>query len=547
MKAQGPSNSGANDNNPTRTVTTATGQVLRSGTPEAISYGDSGNTGASKTLQSPQDQALQNLADTNPEAADTAMDALGYTNSPNTPKGLITDPVTGNQYVPNAQGVYTAQSKYRAGFAAAKAAGAAAPVDSGAGRAAVTQYTPQTPDTSNVDQFISDDPAINTLMSNIAGLLNPPKQTSTLMQDYKKLQKQSGLDEINEELIDADTVINGTEDDIRNEIQTAGGLATDSQVQAMSLARNKGLLKRYNQLVQMKTDATNQLNTLSSLNAQDKSIAQQRVDSQIGAMFNMATFRQQAQNNTKEQYRWLATQMGVDGLYNSVAQDPRQLAFAEKILGTGAGGLAILAATAAQERAQKAEMDKLDISYKKASIANIYSEISERGKPKVKPASGVERGALAFFNRAFDASKNVAPIEAGFASNPAKAAGLGLWGLFQSQEQRSYKQAQRAFTEARLRKESGAAIPPAEYDADSKTYFIQPGDDAAAIAQKQKARAQVLEGLRFSAGSAYNEFYGDDAIQSIDVNGNTYYVGQIVSNNDGQYGVVLPDGSIEIQ
>lgn len=271
------------------------------------------------------------------------------------------------------------QSRYQTGLSTLQNSGIPAPSDAGAARMQLASAVPQAPeDTTAVDNFISEDPAINGLMANIAALLNPQNQTTSLMQDYKKLYKQSGLDEINEELIDAETVIDGTEDDIRNEIQTAGGLATDSQVQAMSLARNKGLLKRYNQLVQMKTDATNQLNTLVQLNGQDKQIAQQRIDSQISAMFNMANFRQNATNNTRQQYQWMASQMGADGLYNSLSQDPRQLAFAEKILGTGPGGLQKLAATAAQDRARQMQMQDLDMAAKRADIANTQSQIAAR-------------------------------------------------------------------------------------------------------------------------------------------------------------------------
>lgn len=291
------------------------------------------------------------------------------------------------------------QSRYQQGMAAATAAGVPAPVDAGAARTAMASYAPPAPqDTSAVDAYISDDPAINTLMSGITQLLNPQKQTTTLMQDYKSLYKQSGLDDINEELIDAETVINGTEDDIRNEIQTAGGFGTESQVQAMALSRNKGLLKRYNQLVQMKTDATNQLNTLSSLNAQDKQIAQQRIDSQIGNMFNLANFRQQAINNTKEQARWLTTTMGADGVYNAYKNDPRQLSMLEKTLGVAPGGLQTLASQAATERARKAQMESLDMAAKQASIraSNLSSdktqmEINAMSGSGTPDAAGVQQ------------------------------------------------------------------------------------------------------------------------------------------------------------
>lgn len=256
--------------------------------------------------------------------------------------------------------------------------GGSPPPDAGKAMSAVSSATPYEPDQSAVDQYISADPNVNTLMQGITQLLQPQEQTTSLMEDYQKLYKESGLDQINHELIDADTVINGTEDDIRNEIQTAGGFGTDSQIQAMALSRNKGLLKRYNQLVQMKTDATNQLNTLSSLNAQDKQMAQTKLNTQIDSMFKLANFRQQAQNNTQEQARWLTQTMGADGLYNAYKNDPKQLSMLEHTLGLAPGGLSTAATQAAKQRT-------LDTALKNAQIANAnraQTEVVDTGHGK---------------------------------------------------------------------------------------------------------------------------------------------------------------------
>lgn len=140
------------------------------------------------------------------------------------------------------------------------------------------------------------------------------------------------------------------------------------------------------------------------------------------------------------------------------------------------------------------------------------------GKPAAQAArsvTGSERQALAYFNRAKDASDTLAQggLEERIAKQNSAAA---LWGQYapniaQSKDQQLYRQAQRAFTEARLRKESGAAIPQQEYESDAKIYFAQPGDSTETIAQKQRARQAVLDGLKFSSGKAYDEFYGESA------------------------------------
>ncbi len=129
----------------------------------------------------------------------------------------------------------------------------------------------------------------------------------------------------------------------------------------------------------------------------------------------------------------------------------------------------------------------------------------------LRPASGLEKRALNFFNRGQQADADIEALE-------SSIAGLGLAGQarltyapnwLQGQTGRLYTQAQRAFTEARLRKDSGAAIPEHEYENDQRTYFAQPGDGPEELAQKRRARGAILASLGFEAGQALGEFVGD--------------------------------------
>lgn len=255
----------------------------------------------------------------------------------------------------NAQNVLN--NKYQQAHSQLQAGGTTPPSDPGQAMASVAAATPYEPDTTAVDQVFNEDPVINSIMQGAYDFLHPENQKSSLMSDYKSLYKQSGLDDINEELIDAETVLDGTEDDIRNEVQTAGGLATDSQVQAMTLARNKGLLKRYNQLFAAKTSAEQQLNTMMQLDQSDRQMAMQQQQNQLNTMFQLANFRQQATNAAQESYRWL----GAENLYASVGNDPAQLKKVEQVLGIPAGGLALAAANASQERQNGEYMQQLQI------------------------------------------------------------------------------------------------------------------------------------------------------------------------------------------
>lgn len=135
-----------------------------------------------------------------------------------------------------------------------------------------------------------------------------------------------------------------------------------------------------------------------------------------------------------------------------------------------------------------------------------------------KPSTGVEKRSLNFFNRAKDASTELEQVEDGIAGSGLLSQG---WmnvapNFLQSTQAQQYRAAQRAFTEARLRKDSGAAIPESEFDNDRRTYFVVPGDSAETVSQKRRARSSLLASLAFESGRALAEFYGDDAATMID-------------------------------
>ncbi len=128
-----------------------------------------------------------------------------------------------------------------------------------------------------------------------------------------------------------------------------------------------------------------------------------------------------------------------------------------------------------------------------------------------KPATAASRKVLAYWEQMKEAS------DALDLSAPAVAK-MGLGGQarmqyapnwLQSADGRAYTNAQRAFTDARLRQRSGAAIPNHEYENDARTFFVQPGDTPADIARKNAARQKLLDAVAYEAGDAYHEAYGE--------------------------------------
>jgi hypothetical protein len=81
-----------------------------------------------------------------------------------------------------------------------------------------------------------------------------------------------------------------------------------------------------------------------------------------------------------------------------------------------------------------------------------------------------------------------------------------LGGL--SPEQQQVAQARINFITALLRKESGAAIGASEFATAEKNYFPKPGDDAATIAQKQKARETAIKAMQVQAGPGAKQMGG---------------------------------------
>lgn len=72
-----------------------------------------------------------------------------------------------------------------------------------------------------------------------------------------------------------------------------------------------------------------------------------------------------------------------------------------------------------------------------------------------------------------------------------------------SKEYQQFDQAKRNLINAQLRRESGAAIGPSEFDSANKQYFPQPGDSDEVKQQKAANRRASVEAMGREAGPAY--------------------------------------------
>jgi hypothetical protein len=129
--------------------------------------------------------------------------------------------------------------------------------------------------------------------------------------------------------------------------------------------------------------------------------------------------------------------------------------------------------------------------------------------PKDTGGTVDERNAAGYASRMSAAEKIITKVatEDGGAQKPgAIEAVLGgnnmVSNASRSSARQQYRQGQEDWVRAKLRKESGAAIPNDEMEREITTYFPQPGDKPAVIEQKTQARKVAENAMRQSAGKA---------------------------------------------
>lgn len=427
-------------------------------------------------------------------------------------------------------------SPYQQGLSQTLASGTPAPTTLGQAFSTIkgSLPTPQE-DMSATDALLMEDKGWQGLMQMKEEYFNPEKQKVSLMDTYNKLYKKSGLDQLDEEIMDAKTIIEGTEDDIRNEVEMAGGFGTDSQVQALALSRNKVLLKNFNNLVALRESKAEHLGTMMNLAEKDRSYADSQFDRMLNYDMQMLNYRDKFVQNARDQYNKYTPQQ----LQSMLSGNPRQLAFAEQIMGVGPGGLERLT------NAPLSEMDQLDLDYKKGQIelqksslltdkaqrANINSQINERNNPvnetgtlTGKPQNATQAKANGYADRLAQANITLDSLGTKFADKKTSGGGF-LPTFLQSKDRQAYEMAKKNFVTAVLRQESGASIAPSEFKDAVSIYFAVPGDKPETVKSKENLRNTVI-----------NSFYREANINR------PVLPGQVIEGDDGQTYKVGVDG-----
>src|SRR3990167_2258675 len=234
-----------------------------------------------------------------------------------------------------------------------RATGQEPPTTQGPASSAIQNVLPPSPQSANtslINTTLQADTGLQTLLQNVQQYMSPQNQQQTLTQEYTKLLETSGIQGINTQLLNAKKVIEGTTDDIRNEITKAGGFATESQVQALSIARNKSLVQNYNNLLNQKAQIQDQVNMMIGLSEKDRTAASAQMN-----------------KNAQETYNNLVENLGYNGLYQATGGDPYYTSLVEESLGLAPGGL--------QQLAQQQDYEQQVAQQREEIKANLENQV----------------------------------------------------------------------------------------------------------------------------------------------------------------------------
>lgn len=323
---------------------------------------------AKATAPTPQDEAID-AGQPSPQK----VQATPFTNptptAPQTataPKSATTiNPSTGTPF-PSAE----YEKAYNAASEVLKKSGISAPNSAGAGSygsqkvLSSTSQNPQPTTTPNVDNHFLSNPFTQDVNTQLMDFLSPQSTRDSLQESLKTLKTdRTELAGLKTELMNTKRIMSGTEQDIRDEITKAGGFATESQVAALTIARNKSLVARGQQLtdlIQSQQDAV--ANDMTMLNF-EKDMANTQFTQRMALMNYQQENTKFMYSALKDSYKTLMDS-NPQGLYNSLIADPVQAQRFEQVTGLNPNSLKGMIDTKA-----------LDLQLKQADLANRGADL----------------------------------------------------------------------------------------------------------------------------------------------------------------------------
>lgn len=266
--------------------------------------------------------------------------------------------------------------------------GTAAPQSGAEARSTLSglaQQTTQDPQAAFYDAYGSMNPVENQLFSQISQLMNTQANQQSLVDLYKQEVAAQGIPELNLQLADVNRIMNGTEQDIRDEVTKSGGFATNSQVLALASVRNKVLLQNAQYLTDVINSKNDYVDHIVQLTGADRSAVSDQIDQKLGIAKTVFDMTQKMQDNAKEGYQSIINEIGWQGLAQSVASNPSQASNIEQMFGLAPGELSSLASY----KAPLSEKDQLALENQKLQNQKLQQDLAKVPASQVTPAQQV--------------------------------------------------------------------------------------------------------------------------------------------------------------
>lgn len=222
------------------------------------------------------------------------------------------------------------------------------------------QQTPaqQNPQGQFFDAVGSLNPIENQLFTQMSQLMNTQQTQTSLADTYAQQTAAAGIPALQTQLLNLQTIMQGTSSDIANEISKSGGWASSSQVAALADSRNRVLMQQADLLqnqIALKQDYVNQI---VQLTGQDRAEVDKQVDQKLNIGKTLFDMSQTMTNAARDNYSQIIQNIGYNGLVDSISS-PQELAQVAQTLGMSSQTLLQLGSqpTSAQKQMQLQEQN----------------------------------------------------------------------------------------------------------------------------------------------------------------------------------------------
>lgn len=187
------------------------------------------------------------------------------------------------------------------------------------------------------DALSQMNPVERMLYDQISAALSTQNTQQTFTEQWKALENDPALVGMKTDLMNINNIMNGTEDDIRDEIVKAGGTGTESQIAAMTGARNKTLLKQSKVLSDAIQQKEDYISKIMQLTQADRAEVDKQVTQKLGLTTQIADMIDKQSTAAKGNYQKIVDTVGYQGLADGLDTNGKKMA--EKSLGLTPGAL----------------------------------------------------------------------------------------------------------------------------------------------------------------------------------------------------------------